>query len=120
MPKRDRDEPVVGSLMSGDDTNMLALGDVLNKIIHGTPVCVDVRDGQVWLRYRNNKIDSTEAWIHAEFSATDVLLKLEKTLHKHRNRNAEARERAIKSFMSTWRPEEFLGVANRREQQRPR
>jgi hypothetical protein len=107
LSRHQREELVTGFLDNGKDkNNMLSLGDVFDKIIHGTPVSVTVRDGQVWLRFRNNKISTDYPWVHAEFSGTEVLERLEKLLHKHHGAKVAARERAIKDFLEKWRPED--------------
>jgi hypothetical protein len=99
-----------GVIMNGDQTikggvgqPQLTLRDALNKVIHGTPVSVEVRDSAVWLNFSNSL--ARESWTEASFSGTQLLGCLDRALYKHRNGQAEKREREIGQFLAD------LGVA---------
>jgi hypothetical protein len=93
-----------GVIMNGDRTikggigqPQLTLRDALNKVIHGTPVSVEVRDSAVWLNFSNSL--ARESWTKASFSGTQLLGCLDRALYKHRTGQAEEREREIGQFL---------------------
>ncbi|MFF5249081.1 hypothetical protein ACFY3V_32775 [Streptosporangium sp. NPDC000095] len=83
----------------------LTLRDVVNKIIHGTPTSVEVRNGDVLLHFRNN---SADRWTLAWFSGTKLLQELGKTLVKHKGPQIEEREREIAQLLETLGVQRFL------------
>lgn len=94
-----------GIIMNGDQIikggvgqPQLTLRDALNKIIHGTPVSVEVRDSAVWLNFSNSL--NGDRWTKASFSGTQLLGCLDQVLYKHRNGQAEEREREIGQFLA--------------------
>jgi hypothetical protein len=78
------------------------LREVVNKIIHGTPTLVVVKDGTVQLHFRNNK---GQEWTEAWFSGTQLLRVLDRKLNKH---PAEKREGQIAQFLEELGIERFL------------
>lgn len=106
----ERQAHIIGVVMNGDQTIIggvgqpqLTLRDALNKIIHGTPVSVEVRDSKLWLNFSNSS--DRESWTEASFSGTQLLAQLDRELHKHRTVQAQEREREIGQFLAN------LGVA---------
>ena len=74
--------PIDGVLMNGDRAvggnagrQQLTLRDALNKVIHGTPVSIEVRDDEVWLHFGNSSV--RETWTEVWFSGTQLLRQLE-------------------------------------------
>jgi hypothetical protein len=107
---QERQARIDGFIMNGDQTikggvgqPQLTLRDALNKVIHGTPVSVEVRDNAIWLNFSNSL--ARESWTKASFSGTQLLGCLDRALYKHRNGQAEEREREIGQFLAD------LGVA---------
>ena len=105
--------PIDGVLMNGDRAvggnagrQQLTLRDALNKVIHGTPVSIEVRDDEVWLHFGNSSV--RETWTEVWFSGTQLLRQLEMALYKHRNERAEEREREIGRFLAVLGIERFL------------
>lgn len=98
----DGDTPIMGGIDQAQPT----LRDALNKIIHGTPASVEVRDGIVWLNFRNS--DPKDSWTMASFSGTQLLELLGAGLHKHRTRQAGDREREIADFIANLGARRFL------------
>jgi hypothetical protein len=94
------DIAIDGRIVKVDGTEEpVDLRDVVNKIIHGTPTLVVVRNETVQLHFRNNgPLEWTEAW----FSGTQLLQELGRGLYKH---PAGGREYEITRFLQE------LGVA---------
>jgi hypothetical protein len=107
------DMPIDGVLANGsqnlkgfDGLAPLTLREALNKIIHGIPVSVEVRDDDVKLHFRASSADNrwTEVW----FSGTQLLKILGAVLYKHQTERAEVREREIGTFLNRLGAERFL------------
>lgn len=85
-----QDRPISGVLVNdsrilrGDSAlPSLTFRDVLNKIIHGTPVSVEVRDNDVRLHFVNSS--TGDNWTSVWFSGTQLLEQFDSVLYKHRN-----------------------------------
>ncbi len=100
----------------GGEAESIALRDILNKVIHGTPTKVEVRSDEVALHFRNStpvrgfkpRHGGEEPWTDAWFSASEILKILEDRLYKHRNRRATARETEIAHLIAILGFERFL------------
>jgi hypothetical protein len=85
--------------------NPLNLRDIVNKIVHGTPTLVVVRDEVVHLHFRSTtKDDWTEAW----FSGTRLIQQLGSVLHKRDGDRAQRREQEIMQFVEKAGTQRFL------------
>lgn len=71
----------------------LTLRVALNKIIHGTPTSVEVREDDVRLHFGNSS--AGEGWTEVWFSGTQLLKQLDSVLYKHQTERTEEREREI-------------------------
>jgi hypothetical protein len=118
LPARKQQEiSIEGSLMDGarlvkgdGAATPLNLRDVVNKIIHGAPTFIVVRDGVMQLHFQN-RIKATRpeyAWTEAWFSGTQLLQLLGSILYKHDGDRALEREREIARFLEALGPRRFL------------
>lgn len=107
IPKEEQLEIVVeGRIVSiNGNEKRIDLRDVVNKVIHGTPTSVVVKDKIVYLHFRNNK---HVGWAEAWFSGTELLQVLDHKLHKH---PSEDREYMITQFLQNLGERWFLPSA---------
>ncbi|WP_143736912.1 hypothetical protein [Microbispora sp. GKU 823] len=115
-PPADEQEIAIDGQLIQDDgaTVPLTLRDVVNKIIHGTPTLVEVRDREVLLHFRNNFAggrNRVDKWTCAWFSGTNLLKKLNEELSKHEGPQVEKREREIAQLLETLGVDRFLPTA---------
>ncbi|WP_156080817.1 hypothetical protein [Microbispora rosea] len=114
-PSGEQEVAIDGQLIQDDGAAVpLTLRDVVNKIIHGTPTLVEVRDGKVLLHFRNNFTggrNRVDKWTHAWFSGTQLLGELGKELFKHKDSRAEKREWEIARLLETLGVDRFLPTA---------
>jgi hypothetical protein len=79
--KHQREVPIEGRIVNTDGSEeSINLREVVNKIIHGTPTLVVVKDETVRLHFRNN---DGKGWTEAWFSGTQLLQVLGHELSKH-------------------------------------
>lgn len=97
-------------ILAGDnELPALTFREVLNKIIHGTPVSVEVRDDDVRLHFKSSALG--DRWTEVWFSGTQMLNQFGSILYKHRDRRAEEREREIRRLLIALGTESFLPSA---------
>jgi hypothetical protein len=101
-----------GSLMDGDRlvkgvdaASPLNLRDLVNKVVHGTPTRVVVRDDVVHLHFRNSTKDD---WTEAVFSGTQLIQQLSTVLHKRDGDKSQRQEQAIMQFIEKVGAQSFL------------
>lgn len=113
--KQKQDMKIDGVLMNGcrilkgRNGTPLTLHVALNKVIHGTPVSVEVRDDDVRLHFSNSSAD--ESWTEVWFSGTQLLKQLHGVLYKHRNERTQEREREIGRLLADLEVGRFLPPA---------
>jgi hypothetical protein len=83
----------------------LNLRDLVNKVVHGTPTQVVVRDDVVHLHFRNSTKDG---WTEAVFSGTQLIQQLSSVLHKRDGDKSQRQEQAIMQFIEKVGAQSFL------------
>jgi hypothetical protein len=110
VPLREQRFKIAGELTERDGgTRELALRDVANKVVHGSPEAVVVReDGDVRLHFVNSDMESSrQDWIAMWFSASELIDVLHRVLNV-KPHDSPSRDESVRGFIVGLGADKFL------------